>query len=394
MAPFIRPNASTRLLGCCRLWCLVGVLAAISFSGCRHAGSRVYHEQMMDEKRKLEDQLYEMAYRYEVLERELYEIQQQHFESGDVGMEPESHMELLPTPDGSPNPVLDPDYVPQIEEAPGADGTPQDPIPIEPPSLDPETLPAPDLSPADGGANGLRPDEAPADTVPVPDISPPDSAMNQSGATRRGIGHVAEIRLNPVYTGGEDFDELPGDDGVAVLIEPRNARGEVLAQPGRVSVVVVDPSAPDDRARVARWDLSEQEVSERIQQSNGKRGILLKLPWPQSRPEHSKLHLFVRYVTNDERNLESDREFFITLNGAIANRWTRRSRSRNNSESPAARTARNGQSPDSAAQTPEANAPQSSDLPVGPAPPVAAPQVTIESPPIRQVTRPQWRPVR
>lgn len=352
---------------------LLTLLICVAGQGCLRPGKRAYHEALMDEKRVLEDQLYDLAYEYEILEQKLRAMEAGH---GAIELDLDMGSGMEEVPSGDPNPVPDPEF----QGSGGSDGAPQMEIEIDPPSGQPNELPAP-------GDNDLRPDADPSAPSTVPDLTPPNlgngsqgasvprAPMGARGPTVRGTGHVEEIRLNPVYTGGENFDQMPGDDGIVVLIEPRGSRGEVLAQPGKVSVVVVDPAIPNDRARVARWDLSEQEVADHVQREAGRRGIQLKLPWTQSRPENSKLHLFVRYETPDGRELESDREFYVNVDGAVATGWTPRSRSDRSN-----RTARRNSSNASRNQLQREPAPAS------------APQRTEE--PIRQVSRPQWRPVR
>ena len=348
----------------------MAVVVATACAGCQRPGQKAYLEVLNDEKRVLEDQLYEMAYQYEILEQKLKAMENGTLE-GPIDIEVPHHydggVEVLPS--SEPNPVPDPD---EPTETPPTATPPQIEIPGEAPNL-PGSLDTPDLTP-----------DAP-DTLPppsIPDLSPPGGG----GPTSTGVGHVHEIRLNPVRTGGENFDGVPGDDGVTVLIEPRGPAGEILPQPGGVSVVVVDPAAPDDQARVARWDLTSQEVSERVHREGANRGIYLKLPWTQNRPESSKLHLFVRYTTADGRKLETNREFFIAPNGVIANQWTPRTRKR--------RIARNNQSPVPAPQT---EPPREREPVMPPSPPPSASgdgERSTTSMPLRAVTRPQWRPYR
>src|SRR6185503_16880184 len=45
--------------------------------------------------------------------------------------------------------------------------------------------------------------------------------------------NVTHIQLNPLHTCGQDFDHAPGDDGISILIEPRNGANQFvpLARP-------------------------------------------------------------------------------------------------------------------------------------------------------------------
>ena len=61
---------------------------------------------------------------------------------------------------------------------------------------------------------------------------------------------MTQITLNRKQTSGYNADEQPGDEGVSVLIEPRNASGALLRAAGKLSIVVLDPTLAGDAARV------------------------------------------------------------------------------------------------------------------------------------------------
>jgi hypothetical protein len=135
---------------------------------------------------------------------------------------------------------------------------------------------------------------------------------------------VETIHLNPRLTGAADLDSQPGDDGLCVLVEPRNRSGDIVPEPARVSVVLLDPTKSDDAARVARWDLDADASRQFLRTDTADRGLLLRLPWQDTPPEPQKLHLFVRYVTADGRKLEADQDIQIDSEDRVAHRWTPR----------------------------------------------------------------------
>ena len=137
---------------------------------------------------------------------------------------------------------------------------------------------------------------------------------------------VTHIVLDPRFTMGQDFDQRGGDDGISVLIEPRNADDLFVSEPGEVSIVVLDPALREIDPYVGRWEIDWQESQQRMQRNavHG-RGILLRLPWPNGYPKHSKLRLFVRYVTANGEKLQAEAELNISLPGQLSARWTPKS---------------------------------------------------------------------
>jgi hypothetical protein len=135
---------------------------------------------------------------------------------------------------------------------------------------------------------------------------------------------VTSVFINPFHTTGVELDQQPGDDGIALVFEPRNSAGQYVPAAGEVTIVALDPEAPGDAARVARWELSKNEVGKRLIASRPEQGIKLQLKWPEKRPDHGKLKLFVRYNATDGRTVESQSDVFVTLPGQISQRWTPR----------------------------------------------------------------------
>jgi hypothetical protein len=134
-------------------------------------------------------------------------------------------------------------------------------------------------------------------------------------------GRVERVLLNPALTGGLNADGKPGDEGVAVFIEPQDARGRSMTRPGAVSVVVLDRHARGDAARVARWDFTSEQVAQRMRRTSVGSGIYLELPWPAQAPAHSELQVFVRYAADETRQLEAEMPVSIELPGQ-PRQWT------------------------------------------------------------------------
>jgi hypothetical protein len=190
---------------------------------------------------------------------------------------------------------------------------------------------------------------APADTPPTIDVPPllevpspdkseplpvpagsrdilkpsPEGPTTQKPADKK----VTHLFLNPILTTAADFDGQPGDDGLRVVLEPRNAAGQFVSEAGAVSIVVLDPDRQGDAARIARWDFDQSAMRQLLAASSGQ-NIKVEVPWPGSSPAATRLKLFVRYETPDGRQVQADREIFVTPPGQAISRWTPRSADR------------------------------------------------------------------
>jgi hypothetical protein len=162
--------------------------------------------------------------------------------------------------------------------------------------------------------------------------------------------HVAAIVLNRTLSGGISDDQGGGDQGLLVVVEPRDRTGRSIDAPADVSIAVLDPAVLDTDGkamRVARWDFSAAETAAMFRSAGSSRAIHLTTTWPADPPTHNKLHLFVRYVTADGRKLEVNQPIEVALSGDRTAQWTpsdngRRvdreaAESRQHNETPAAR---------------------------------------------------------
>lgn len=269
-----------------------------------------YFDMLNAEKRILEDRLYEAEYNYEKTLKELEACRTKPAKSQERPDESEQEIPPAETPD-----------LPDVELPPGFNQ--------QTGHFSSEQIRA--VGTGVLASATTLPDQAEA-VVRQPVAAPPPSPQPLDMK-------VAAIHLNARRTGGIELDGMPGDDGIAVLIEPRNTQGQFVARPAALSLVLLDPLKRDDEARFARWDF-DRETAQRMLKPDGlDRGLYVRVPWPEIPPAVDRLHLFVRYTTDDERTVEADREIVIRPPDLVADRWTPRA------EGSAARTASRNASP-------------------------------------------------
>jgi hypothetical protein len=296
-------------------------LALLGSAGCR---TRPAITLLEHENRDLEDRVYELA--------DL--VDQLRCENADLH-------ERLGTEEGGPEPIglglplelTEPSPRPRSTGAEIPDPGGLESLDVEVPPLDTPVEPPPGSDREGGGAPPPAPlpawptqrTEAPkwngaSDAAPEPPN--PRTAAQQTAqlvaeqpqpAADNTV--VAAITLNQRLTRGYNLDGRDGDEGILVEIEPRDAGGQLVAAAAPVAVVVLDPHLAGDAARVARWDFSAEEITRRCRKAPDAEGIRLEMVWPGAPPIHDRLHLFVRYQTDDGRNLEADQTIEIDVPG-------------------------------------------------------------------------------
>ena len=136
--------------------------------------------------------------------------------------------------------------------------------------------------------------------------------------------HVASIAIDRTLTGGINSGDRAGDQGLLVVVEPRDRAGRSVDAPAAMSVVALDPAILDSRGkavRVGRWDFTAAETAGLFRRTDSSRAVHLAMAWPADPPKHGKLHLFVRYVTADGRRLEADSPIEVALAGERQAGW-------------------------------------------------------------------------
>ena len=208
------------------------------------------------------------------------------------------------------------------QEGKGADAEAASSQPVnvqEPPgsALDGNASPAPPFTPATPPSSAPPPpsEKSPPvhPTAQRNSVTGPLAARNVSSNSRP----VEKIVLERMHTGGYHTVGQAADEGIAVLIEPRDADGRFVEAVAPVVVVVMDGEATGKAAHFARWDFSLAEVSAAFRKTAHGHGIYLELPWPVGPPAHAQLQVFVRYITSDGRKLETHLPIQVRLPGQM-----------------------------------------------------------------------------
>ncbi len=117
---------------------------------------------------------------------------------------------------------------------------------------------------------------------PGEEFTPPAAGAGASVQPEPRDRRIERIVLNKQMTGGASQLE-GGGNGIVVVFEPRNARGEMVAEPGDVSIALVDPERSGPQARLARWDFAAKDAFDQFHRSGTSgRGYELELPWPEA----------------------------------------------------------------------------------------------------------------
>jgi hypothetical protein len=256
----------------------LGVLA-----GCRNDPAR---ELLHREMRWMEDEIYMLQDELDAAQSQLDSCRKENEAlRKELGGEPAN---------ATRGPAADEGFRPPAVELETPDSPPSRPILDAPPENPPESLPGPDDSAR---------------------LEPRPPRLERPASARLAPYTVDRITLNRLLTGGLDQDGIPGDEGLLVVIEPRNEEGKIVSAAAACSIVVLDPALNGPEARVARWDFTPEEVAGRYRKSPLGEGVHVEMPWPSNPPMHTELTLVVRLETPEGHRYVAEREIRVDLLG-------------------------------------------------------------------------------
>ncbi|MFN9413412.1 MAG: hypothetical protein ACK57V_13675 [Pirellula sp.] len=134
---------------------------------------------------------------------------------------------------------------------------------------------------------------------------------------------IVEIAFHPTMCRGHNFDESPGDDGLYLVVIPRNKQGEPINQSGDLTIVV-EETIEGKATRIAAWEIGSKELSEYLEPIGTSQGYHLSLPWQKSGPVSTAVQVFVKFEAEDGRTMVNRREVSLRRPGARQSAWTPR----------------------------------------------------------------------
>jgi hypothetical protein len=114
-------------------------------------------------------------------------------------------------------------------------------------------------------------------------------------------------------TGGLDDDTLPGDEALAIFIEPRDTDEHIIKVPGsRLTVHVVEINHQGLKFPFCAWEFDPEKTRQSWRESLISTGYYLKIPWKDF-PRMENLRVIVRMILPDERVFEADKDIKVRL---------------------------------------------------------------------------------
>jgi hypothetical protein len=122
---------------------------------------------------------------------------------------------------------------------------------------------------------------------------------------------LQEVTLGRL-TGGYTDEKCPGDQGLQVLLEPRDPDNHIIKAPGSLHVEALEISSEGLKLPLSAWDVSADSLRRTWKSGFFITGYYVLLPWKDV-PQFSKLRVVARFTLPDQRAFEADKDVTIRV---------------------------------------------------------------------------------
>ena len=136
---------------------------------------------------------------------------------------------------------------------------------------------------------------------------PPDGVPHHAGSSPFTI---RDFQLGN-GTGGRDDDGLPGDEGLQVVMVPKDEEGTAVKVPGRATVTAFEIAKEGIKTPIGKWEVSADQLKKTWKSGLLGGGYTVPLQWDRA-PTTTRIRVVVRFTLSDGREYEADRDANVT----------------------------------------------------------------------------------
>ncbi len=138
---------------------------------------------------------------------------------------------------------------------------------------------------------------------------------------------VIELAFHPTLSRAIDMDDRPDDDGLYLVLQPKNERGQMVPVAADLTIFALDPARQGDAAKIGRWEYSAADVEAKMQPIGNEQGIHFRLPWNGPDPSADRVIVFALFKFENGRQVMGEKEIFVSSDGSHKIVWTARGNS-------------------------------------------------------------------
>jgi hypothetical protein len=157
---------------------------------------------------------------------------------------------------------------------------------------------------------------------PVPATRPSLNTGSESiGSVTPSDTRVRQIEFHPGLCRGIRRDGNAGEEGIALVLLPRNQKHEFVAASGSITVVLEEPGEGQSR-RLGKWDFTAEDAAERLEPVGNAQGIHLELLWQENKPQSNLIDVYVRFTDEQGITMVNHRQIHLRKPTPGQSTWT------------------------------------------------------------------------
>jgi len=163
--------------------------------------------------------------------------------------------------------------------------------------------------------------------IDVPSMPPVQKASaNIPAASPKSAldSRVREIDFHPTLCRGLNVDGKPGDEGLYLVLVPRNASQQFVPTGGTLTIVAEETSRDGEPVRVGRWEMSSEQLQDLLEPIGAAQGFHIKLPWQGKVPATSTIDVYVRFACDDRTTMVNRKQIHLRTSNTAPSAWTPR----------------------------------------------------------------------
>jgi hypothetical protein len=143
--------------------------------------------------------------------------------------------------------------------------------------------------------------------------------------TKPTDSRVREIDWHPTMCRAQNSDGKPGDDGLYLVLIPRNTAGQFVPSLGALTLVVEETLADGSVARIGRYEFSEAELKDYLEPVGSAPGLHIPIRWTEQRPAGTSVEVYAKLTMPDGSTMVNRRTIPLRRTAAMGpSTWTPR----------------------------------------------------------------------
>jgi len=158
----------------------------------------------------------------------------------------------------------------------------------------------------------------------IPVLQKASASIPVGSTTQAQDPRAREIDFHPTLCRGLNLDGKPGDEGLHLVLVPRNVSQQFVATAGTLTIVAEETSRDGEPIRVGRWEMSDEQLQDLLEPIGAAQGFHVKLPWQGKTPATSTIDVYVRFACTDGTTMVNRKQIHLRTTNTAPSAWTPR----------------------------------------------------------------------